>query len=300
MTTKELLRLRTIGFKTIFSKSYNETKTFYQDYVTEVDSTGASEVYGWFGEIANLREWIDEKMPKKLRENGFTLVNKDYETTLEVDRNDFKDDKLGQINARVRSMGIAARKSYDRLLTTLIESGTTTVCYDGQYFFDTDHSEGDSGTQSNLFTSSALSVANAKTIIAAMTTYKDDQGNVVGINPTHIMVPGVLEWTAKSIFGKAALMTTTPADGVLAERLEVVVNPYLTVDGTPANSAYYIMDLSQPIKPFILQKREDLKFVALDQDTDEAAFWRKKYYYSVEGRFVFGFGDWRMCARGKG
>ena len=28
-------------------------------------------------------------------------------------------------------------------------NGEATVCYDGQYFFDTDHVEGDSGTQSN-------------------------------------------------------------------------------------------------------------------------------------------------------
>ena len=41
------------------------------------------------------------------------------------------------------------RTHYASLLSTLIVNGATTVCYDGQYFFDTDHSEGASGTQSN-------------------------------------------------------------------------------------------------------------------------------------------------------
>ena len=36
------------------------------------------------------------------------------------------------------------------LLSTLIVNGESATCYDEQYFFDTDHSEGESGTQSNV------------------------------------------------------------------------------------------------------------------------------------------------------
>ena len=35
------------------------------------------------------------------------------------------------------------------MLTTLMIAGESSLCYDGQYFFDTDHSDGASGTLSN-------------------------------------------------------------------------------------------------------------------------------------------------------
>ena len=56
---------------------------------------------------------------------------------------------------RVTKMGAGAKRSYDKLVS-VIQAGRTTVCYDGQNFFDTDHQEGKSPTQSNLFTSTAL------------------------------------------------------------------------------------------------------------------------------------------------
>ena len=117
-----------------------------------------------------------------------------------------------------------------------------------------------------------------------MEAIKDDQGNLLGVSPSHIMVPPALRWTAESIFGKAAGSTTTPTDAVLEGVLKVFVNPYLT-----SATTWYVMDLTQPVLPFIFQDREALQFVALDAPTDAEVFWRKKYYYSVEARFVFGF-----------
>ena len=38
------------------------------------------------------------------------------------------------------------------LINAALLAGESTVCFDGQYFFDTDHSEGDSGSQSNDIT----------------------------------------------------------------------------------------------------------------------------------------------------
>lgn len=285
----------------MFFNAYNNQKTYYQDFTTEVESTSAEELYGWLGENPQLREWVGERVPKALRENGFRLINKDYEASISVDRNALKDDRYGQVKLRATTLGVSARKGYDIFAARCVEAGTTELCYDGQNFFDTDHSEGNSGTQSNYSASGmALNGTNVQTILGTMGAYKDDQGNPLGIVPTHIMVPTALKYTALKLFNETVVgVTNDPAEAVLKGVLEVIVNPYLSNTGG-ANAAYYILDLSHPIRPFIFQNRQPMEWNAMDKGDDHAVFWRKEYLYGVDARFVFGYGDWRMAYKAQG
>lgn len=284
----DIPRLLTSGLRTEFMKGAKTVTTFYQELTTEIPSTKSKEVYDWLGATPGLREWKDERQAKALLEHGFEVTNKDYEATISVNKNAMDDDQYGQIKIRVNGMGVAAKKGYDKFYVTTLEAGTTSLGYDGQYFFDTDHAEGISGSQSNYFTSKALTVGNAQTVISAMMQYKDDQGELVVVNPTHIMVPPALEWTARGIFEPQATNGDTIANNVLRGRLKVIVNPYLTLTTT-----WYVMDLSWPMKPIIFQNRKPLTF-----DTDEGhLFNHKEIKYGVDARFSFGYADWRYIAR---
>ena len=75
----------------------------------EVPSDSDSEDYGWIGQNPALSEWIDERKPQGLLDYGFRLKNKDYESSISVNRNTIADDKLGQVTIRVRTMGTSAR-----------------------------------------------------------------------------------------------------------------------------------------------------------------------------------------------
>jgi phage major head subunit gpT-like protein len=285
----DLTRLMTAGLQTVFSKGVSSYTPIYPALTTEVESVGASEIYGRLGANPSLREWRDERMPKKLLENGFTVVNKDWEATISVSRNAIKDDRYGQIKIQVQALGFAGAKGYDQAYATVVEAGTAALCYDGQYFFDTDHAEGESGTQANYATGTALSVANAKTVITAMQNFKDDRGINAGINPTHIMVPPALRFTANEIFDPKGTGDTN-ANTSLKGVLQIIVNPFLTLATT-----WYVMDLSQPVKPIIYQNRQPLEFS--NTETGDAAFSRKEIQYGVDARFAFAYGDWRTAYR---
>lgn len=132
-----------------------------------------------------------------------------------------------------------------------------------------------------------------------MRRFKSDDGELAGINPTHLMVPSILEWKAKEILDPAFVgVTTDPSKAVMKGLLKVIVNPYLT--GADTDAAYYVMDLSGAVKPIIYQNRKDLEFTALDDPTSPEYFHRKKIFYGVDARFAFGYGDWRMMFKAKG
>jgi phage major head subunit gpT-like protein len=112
-------------------------------------SDQASEQYPFLGQMPRMREWLGGRQAKGLRSNSLTIANKHYEATVEIALRDLRRDKTAQLQARMAEFADEGDAHWGTLLSALILAGTSTACYDGQYFFDTDHTEGDSGTQDN-------------------------------------------------------------------------------------------------------------------------------------------------------
>jgi phage major head subunit gpT-like protein len=112
-------------------------------------SDQASETYAFLGQSPTMREWIGQRQAKGFVSNALVILNKHYESTIEIQKKDARRDKTGQLTARMNEWTDRSQTHWASLISTLLLNGATTVCYDGQYFFDTDHSEGSSGSQSN-------------------------------------------------------------------------------------------------------------------------------------------------------
>ncbi len=103
------------------------------------NSMTSQEVYPWLGQLPGMKEWLGERVVENLRQHDFTIRNRDWEQTIGVPRNTIEDDQYGVYSPFMRAMGIAAMKHYDELVWPLLKAGFSTACYDGQFFFDTDH-----------------------------------------------------------------------------------------------------------------------------------------------------------------
>lgn len=303
ITRADIVNLLTAGLNQEFMNGYETPMPdIYKQVCLEIPSLKDKEVYPWLGSTPKMREFVSERQLKGMLEHSFTITNKDFEASIEVDRNALEDDQYGQIGLRVRQLGMEARRYLDEYLATIIEANG--LCYDGQNFFDTDHSEGNSGTQSNApSAASTYAIASAanflsvlKLVSSAMSQFKDDQGKHYGARPTAVMVPTGLEWVAKEAFdpmfrGGGETSSTNWAKGAV----QVIVNPFLTNAATVAHSPVYWLDLSKPIKPFIFQNRKAPEFVALDKPDSYENFMRKRLIYGVDARFNMGFGDWKLA-----
>ena len=72
---KQVLAHLLTGFNTTFNKSFSETEVTWQKIATEVTSTGQAENYAWLGKFPKLREWIGDKVIKRLEGHGYTFEN---------------------------------------------------------------------------------------------------------------------------------------------------------------------------------------------------------------------------------
>jgi phage major head subunit gpT-like protein len=253
----------------------------------EFGSNQASEQYAFLGQNPRMREWIGGRQAKGLRGSSLTITNKHYEATLEIALRDMRRDKTGQIEARVSEFADEGDAHWGTLLSALIINGPSTVCYDGQFFFDTDHSEGDSGTQDNDITVdiSALPclvhgvVTNPSVEefqqailrgIAQILSFKDDRGRPMNSNARRFMVtvPVSLYLTAVaavSVLATAALQQNLNPSIIAGLTVDVQMMPELTW-----TDSFAVWRTDSPIKALIRQKETDPVTKLKGEDSDFA------------------------------
>lgn len=139
IVTSEILNAIRTGFQANFEAGKTKAEPMYEKVATMVSSNTKSNTYGWLGQTPGFREWVGERVLKSIKEYGYAITNKDWESTIEVDRNDIMDDNLGVYAPLFTEMGYAASVFPDELVFPLLREGFSRECYDGQYFFDTDH-----------------------------------------------------------------------------------------------------------------------------------------------------------------
>jgi phage major head subunit gpT-like protein len=113
--------------------------TMWNTVAMLVPSSTASNTYDWLGDFPDLREWIGDRVIKDMKENAYQISNRLFEGTVGIPRVAIEDDNIGTLSTRIRAMGESAARHPDKMIADLIKAGHTSVCYDGQFFFDTDH-----------------------------------------------------------------------------------------------------------------------------------------------------------------
>lgn len=269
-------------------------------------SNQESETYKWLGMAPAMREWIGGRQAKGFRENGLTITNKTFEATLEVLLDEMRRDKTGQVMVRVRELAQRTNAHWAKLVTTLLIAGETAVCYDGQYFFDTDHAEGDSGSQSNDITYAAATGTTPTTAefegailksVEQIIGLKDDQGEPMNENASSflIMVPVVHMATAAAALKNPVIVDgsgarTNTITNIGGFNFELAVNPRLTW-----TDKFATFRTDAETKAIIRQEEEGVTVSAIAEGS-ELEFRENKHHYGVKAIRNVGYGYWqRAC-----
>jgi phage major head subunit gpT-like protein len=304
------MALKSLSSRAIIGFTLNQLDGPSDDWISQItnflNTDQESETYADIGSAPIMREWVGGRQVKQLREMGFTIRNKKYEATLEVQLDDVRRDRTGKIEMKIRQLAERAKDHDAKLLTTLLAAGASSLCYDGQYFFDTDHSEGDSGTQSNsltydVTTPAAPTVAEAETAILKATEqmfgFKDDQGEPINGSASRflLMVPvnhlrafaGALGTTTILEGGQSrnALIPAVGAIGGLT--YGITINPRLS-----ATDAFYMFRADGVEKPLIRQLEVDTQVSAIAEGSEEE-FKNERHLYGIKRILGVGFGDWK-------
>jgi hypothetical protein len=181
-------------------------------------------------------------------------------------------------------------------IATLLEAGASTLCVDGQYFFDTDHpanlSDSSAGSWSN-YQSSTADVTDLSKIEAeatAMMGVLDENGKKLGVMPDAIGVPTEKFEALKNKLASALILDST---GTAA-----VSNPYFgrfkvvhMKELTDPND-WYLFDtklISRGLAPWISMRMNVPPALALRNLDESSDFFKKTGKIKMLSHIWYGF-----------
>lgn len=295
-----------------FRQGVEMATPLYPSLCTVVPSSGADEKYNWLGAIPGVRKWIGERQYKRFRAGDYTLTNEPWESSVELDRHDVDDDRVGGLRAQFNELGAEAAYHPDELLFEVIGGGESSACFDGQFFYDTDHSWGDSGTQSNDLTYNVVtpSAPTAAEFLAAfhqalkaMLDFKNDQGKPFfrprfqRLDNLVVRVPLTMYEAATQAFSQDIQIDPSGAAGVsrfALARPTVLAVPYMGASYTNGSDVKFDLDyVGGYVRPFVFQARSPLRFQTKGIDSIED----KSIKAMTEARYNVGYGAWWYSVR---
>lgn len=298
LVNKSSIQAAFIALKTTFHNAFTAAPSTWDKVAMKVPSGTKANDYAWLSTFPKMREWLGDKVVKSLAAFKYTIVNKDFEATIGIDRNDFEDDQLGIYGPQAQSAGWSAKQWPDELVMGLVNGAFTNVCYDGQYFCDTDHDVGGSSVSNKL--TAALSVASQAAAIAsygaartAMMSFKDEEGRPLNVVPDTLLVGPALEAVALALINNDRLDDgkANPYKGTA----QVIVDARIT-----STTAWFLLCTRMPVRPFIFQERKAPVFVQQTNEENDDVFNKKLFKFGVESRGNAGYGLWQLAVGSTG
>src|SRR5579871_6290661 len=137
------------GFDVIFQRGFETPPSYYEQIATIVRSTSRQTTYPWLGRTTTFREWLGDRVVQALETHAYTIVNRNFEDTVGIDRNDIEDDNYGVYEPIIEQLGWDTKVHPDMLLFQMIKQAVSTpsavIGYDGQPFFSASHPVGPMG-----------------------------------------------------------------------------------------------------------------------------------------------------------
>jgi phage major head subunit gpT-like protein len=287
-----------------FDNAYSATPVWYTKVATVIPSSGEENVYPSMEPLPGLREWVGDRIYHGIAARSYTLRNRKFELSAELDVDKVEDNQAGMFsNFVIPQMGEQSAKWPDDQIRDAMQNGDSSSnvryqAWDGLTFFNDAHpvslDNSSLGTYDNLRASTALTGPNVVAIRTAMAAIKKPDGRPGGVRLTDIFVPPALMHTAAQL-ANAEFTAPTAAFGVNAANvaatnvLKGTFNYHVIDELAGEDTTWYPMDLSKRMKPFIWQSRMAPRLTQLTADKDPNVFREDKLQYGVKARGAAGY-----------
>lgn len=138
----ENLRTLYTAYSAAYQRGFDLVKPSWMTIAMETPSSTKATEYGWLGAFPRLREWLGDRLVQNIAAHGYSIKNRRFEGTVEVDADDIEDDNIGVYGPMFEEMGRSAAAHPDEMVFGLLAAGATAACYDGQPFFSANHPVG--------------------------------------------------------------------------------------------------------------------------------------------------------------
>lgn len=282
----------TDGFRAVFLKAYEGAVPDWLPIAMEVESNSETETYEFITGIPGMKELIGEVKLEDFASSGFSLKNKEWESTVPVRRKVIERDSLGLVRPSMAELGSNARNHPRTLVAALLSNGFSALDYTGSAFFAANkkYNPDEAGAGAKKFSNVGAAALSAASFVVARTTLKkvkDAKGNNLNLGKKLILVvPPALEETANKLRTAENISVAggSTETNTLRNTFEVLVLNELTSD-----TAWFLLEGGREIKPLLVQFEVRPEFIAADDIKSTHVVLQKVFYYQAYGRWNAGY-----------
>ena len=253
------------------------------DIAVSFIGSGSSTQHSWLNQLKGIHEWVNQRVIKQIELGKLTVVNRDFENTVTVSRNEIEDDQYGVYAPLIGMMGADAENLWKKLaLEALLGNGDWA---DENPFFCSGRvlKAAETGSAAVTITNgvtTAFSKTALEAAIAAMRGWKLGGGEPAEVRPDVLLVGPSLEGAAKQVC-EADLVsdgTATVSNVSTAKALKVRVSPLIT------GNQWFVLGDKNGVKAVGVQKRKLPELTRMDAPTDTNVFMTNDFLYGVHAR----------------
>jgi phage major head subunit gpT-like protein len=281
------------GFRTQYLDAYQGSEPTWPKFAMRSPSNAASETYAWLGAIPGMKKLAGEVATKKLAGHGYTITNDEYADAVEVSEKDIKTDRIGIYNPMFQALGTAAKQHPDELFAHLLVDGFTNLGYTGGAFFSANQEPVVGGTKFSNAGTKKLSATNFKTARTSIRGRRNAEGRAMKLGKQLLLIvcPDDEDLADELL---VAERTSAGATNVLRGKADILVLPELTTYAAEGALPWFVMDVGQPVKPFIFQVVEEpsdlLRQDRSNGQVSDAVFDLHVFRYQAYGIYAAGYG----------
>lgn len=245
----------------------------WRQFGMEVPSSSKSTLHAWLSDEAQVREWKGARVLNEMGTLSWEVFNRDWELSWKFKDQQIKDDLAGIVALAIqRARGYAAKwvRHEDSLMATIVQSGVSKPCYDGQNFFSASHPNDPlgivSGTFQNYYTAKPLNHANLMFGLQKFQSIKLPDGSPwIGPGSKIKLVHEVSNiFNVKQLVKNGWLTPATafalsgtsgPSENPLVGAADPVLNQYMNNE----NGVWYLAAEVDGLSPLMLQRRQDVE-----------------------------------------
>jgi phage major head subunit gpT-like protein len=296
-------------YQTRLLKALDDAPRVASAYAMEVPSSSRSSLHAWLANQSSVKEWLGRRKLNSFGTRHWEVVNRNWELSYSFDVNQIADDLSGLVAEAVmaaRQNGAKWARHEDLLCASTLEAGNAATCYDGQFFFDSDHPTDLEGLTSGTFDntiSGALSHSTVYSALKKLMSYKNMDGSPMvppGAKVKLMTPPALMDRVDSILYTKSLTPATAYAlfgtggasENPLYQRMEGVTNQYLTSD-----TVWYVVAEVDGIKPIMFQRRQGIE-TAEQGPGSQLYFDEKKVAIGTDSRYEASFTHPQLALRG--
>jgi phage major head subunit gpT-like protein len=287
-----------VGFHAAFLQQLEQAAVDPAEMLyTTVPSTGNLETWNWMGDLPGFEEWVGDRKMSGLEGFKLDVANKKWSNGLRLKNDDIKDDKLGLLAPQIQGLATKARRHrLDLMLKNLLNgfdgdnypTVSNGLGYDGAFFFADTHKGGNDNKMTVALDAAGLTAAEL--LLESMTTY--DGNDPLDVHGTTLIVGPKLRATAEKLLTQERL--ANGEDNYHRGKYKLLVSN--RIRGTE-DDYWFLADLSQPIRPFLFQMREEISTSALagqDGNNSMPGFQRDESWFGAQARYNVAYFEFRL------